>query len=89
LGIVGEHVGERRLSRCIEIAKDVTEMDDACRDKIHSRVLEVLVEVVVVAVANEGVRNRLGVGDLVIGLPANLGQGVVAATLMRQSWREL
>jgi len=49
----------------------------------------VLVEAVVVAVADDSVRNRLGVGNLVIGFPANLGQGVVAATLMRQGWGEL
>ncbi len=89
LGVVSKHVGERRLPRYIEIAKDVAEMDDARRYKINGRILEVLVEVVVVAVANDGVRNRLGVGNLVIGLPANLGQRVVAATLMRQGWGEL
>jgi hypothetical protein len=64
-------------------------MDDARRYQVNGCVLKVLVEAVVVAVADDGVRNRLGVGNLVIGLPANLGQGVVAATLMRQGWREL
>ena len=64
-------------------------MDDARRYQINGCVLEVLVEVVVVAVANDGVGNRLGVGNFVVGLPADFGQRVVAATLMRQGWREL
>ena len=81
LGVVSKHIGQRWLTRRIEVPIDVAEMDDARRDQVNGRVLEVLVEVVVVAVADDCVRDGLGVGNLVIGLPANLGQRVVAATL--------
>jgi hypothetical protein len=89
LGVVSKHVRERRLAGRIEVAIDVAEVDDARRYQVNGCIFKVLVEAVVVAVADDGVRNRLGVGNLVIGLPANLGQGVVAAALRRQSWGEL
>ncbi len=54
-GVVGEHVGESRFTGRGEIPVDVAEMDDASRDEIDGGVLEVLVEVVVVAVADDGV----------------------------------
>jgi len=61
-------------------------MDDSSRYQVNGCVFKVLIEAFVVAMPDDCVCNRLGVGNLVIGLPANLGQGVVAATLMRQGW---
>src|ERR1039457_5074552 len=86
---MSKHVGQRGLAWCVEVAKDVAEMDDSSRYQVNGCIFKVLVEAFVVAMADDGVRNRLRVGNLVIGLPANLGQGVVAATLMRQCWGEL
>ena len=86
---MSEHIGECRLAGRGEIPVDVAEMDDASRDEINGGVLEVLVEVVVVAVANDGVGDSLGVGDFVVGLPADFRERVVAATLRWQGRREL
>ena len=86
---MGKHIRERRLARRIEVPKDIAEMNDARRYQVNGGVLKMLVEAVVVAVANDGIRNRLSIGNLVIGLPANLGQGVVAAALEWQSRGEL
>jgi hypothetical protein len=52
---VSEHIGQSRLTGRDEIPVDVAEMDDASRDKIDGGVLEVLIEVVVIAVADDGV----------------------------------
>ena len=88
-GVVGKHIGESGLTGQDEIPVDVAEMNDASRDKIDGSVLEVLVEVVVIAVANDGVCYGLGIGHLVVRLPADFGERVIAATLQREGRREL
>ena len=86
---MGKDIREGWLARLIEVSQDVAEMNDARRYEVHGGVFKVLVESVIVAVANDSVGNRLGIGNLVVGLPANLTQWVVTATLEWQSRREL
>ncbi len=56
----------------VEVSEDIAQMNDACRYKIHGGVFEMLVETVIVAVANHGISNRLSIRDLVVALPTNL-----------------
>ena len=86
---MGKHVGESGLTGRDEIPVHVSEMDDSRRDEIDGGVLKVLIDVVVVAVADDGVGDSLGVGDFVVRLPADFREGVVAATLRWQRRRKL
>jgi hypothetical protein len=64
-------------------------MNDPRGHEVHGGILEMLVEAIVIAVPNDGIGNCLSVGDLVISLPTNLGQWVVAAALEWQGGGEL
>ena len=65
-------------------------MNDACRYKIHGGVFEMLVETVIVAVANHGIGNRLSVArprsrspnePHIVGCNSNSRIGKVGANL--------
>src|ERR1700748_535319 len=64
-GVKCEHIGECWLPWGIKVSENVTQVEDAGGYKINCGILKVLVETVVVAVANDCVRDSLCVGDLV------------------------
>src|ERR1700679_1474595 len=66
-GIKCEYIGERWFARDVKVSENVTQMDDASGYEINCGILKVLVETVVVAVADHCVRDCLCVCDLVVG----------------------
>src|SRR5215467_13860165 len=66
----------------------VAEMQNACRNEVHSGIFKVLVQRIVFTVANDGIGDGARIRYIVVRIPANFVQWIKAAALVRRCWRE-